>query len=177
MPLCFVQMPATEPGPFPIPRGYAKRFPRYDEARALRCVGLDHAGREAFLTAGAGRAWSRMRAAAAREDVTLLLISAFRGFARQGAIIQRKLDAGQSWEEILAVSALPGFSEHHTGRAVDLGTPGSTELTEDFEQTPAFAWLTANAGRFGFTLSYPRGNKHGLIYEPWHWAWNPGSRS
>lgn len=162
-----------EAGHFPIPRGYAERFPRFEEARALRCVGLDHAGREAFLTAGAARAWQRMQSAATADSVELLLISAFRGYARQAAIIQRKLDAGQTWNEILRVSALPGFSEHHSGRAIDLGTPGSTELTEDFEQTPAFAWLQDRARDFRFRLSFPRGNRRGLIYEPWHWCWHP----
>lgn len=163
-------------GPFPIPDGYEARFPRHEEVRSLRCVGLDFSGREAFLTAGAGRAWQRMQRAAADEDVELLLISAFRGYARQAAIIQRKLDAGKAWPEILRVSALPGFSEHHTGRAVDLGTPGCTELTEDFEQTPAFAWLQEKAADFRFRLSFPRGNHHGLVYEPWHWCWQPPAR-
>ncbi|MBS0657599.1 MAG: D-alanyl-D-alanine carboxypeptidase family protein [Verrucomicrobia bacterium] len=114
-----------------------------------------------------------MRAAAAADGVELLLISAFRGFERQAAIIQRKLDAGQTWDEILRVSALPGFSEHHTGRAIDLGAPGSVDLTEDFEQTPAFGWLRRRARDFRFRLSFPRGNRRGLVYEPWHWCWHP----
>ncbi|HEX7917653.1 D-alanyl-D-alanine carboxypeptidase family protein, partial [Rudaea sp.] len=37
--------------------------------------------------------------------------------------------------------------------------------------SPAFAWLTKNAGTFGFAMSYPRGNPHALAYEPWHWCW------
>ncbi|NND57300.1 MAG: D-alanyl-D-alanine carboxypeptidase family protein, partial [Xanthomonadales bacterium] len=35
----------------------------------------------------------------------------------------------------------------------------------------AFAWLTAHAKQFGFRMSFPRGNPHGVAYEPWHWAW------
>ena len=44
-------------------------------------------------------------------------------------------------------------------------------LEEDFENTGAFDWLSRRASQFGFHLSYPRDNPHGVIYEPWHWAW------
>jgi D-alanyl-D-alanine carboxypeptidase len=75
-------------------------------------------------------------------------------------------------EEILRVSAAPGFSEHHTGRTVDVTTPGCKPLTEDFEQTPGFVWLVRRADDFGFSMTYPRHNKFGVIYEPWHWTFN-----
>ena len=64
----------------------------------------------------------------------------------------------------------PGFSEHHSGRALDLGTPGCDGLSEDFEATQAFEWLSESASRFGFVLSYPHDNAWGFSYEPWHWA-------
>ena len=67
-------------------------------------------------------------------------------------------------------SAPPGCSEHHTGRAVDIGTPHCKVLDEEFEQTEAFDWLVRFAGKFGFRLSYPRGNSCGYAYEPWHWC-------
>ena len=44
---------------------------------------------------------------------------------------------------------------------------------ESFEATDAFAWLTGNAGDFGFQMSYPRDNPHGITYEPWHWCHRP----
>jgi D-alanyl-D-alanine carboxypeptidase len=126
-------------------------------------------GRELQLEPGTATAWTQLVAAAAREQITLLLISGFRSVAHQRGIIDRKLAAGQSLTEILRVNAAPGFSEHHTGRAVDIGTPGCPPLSEQFEQTTAFQWLRATAGRHGFRLSYPRDNPHGVIYEPWHW--------
>ena len=101
----------------------------------------------------------------------LLLVSAFRSIARQHEIVAAKLARGQQLDAILQVSAAPGFSEHHTGRAVDIGTPDSPALEEVFEQTPAFAWLQANAACFGFVLSFPRGNACGYLYEPWHWCY------
>ena len=71
----------------------------------------------------------------------------------------------------LPIFAAPGFSEHHTGRALDIGTPGFVDLEENFETTAAFAWLQVHAEEFGFTLSYPKGGTRGIGYEPWHWLW------
>ena len=69
------------------------------------------------------------------------------------------------------VSAPPGFSEHSTGYAVDLGDGRNpaTNLSPSFDTTAAFHWLRANANRFHFALSFPEGNRQGVSYEPWHW--------
>lgn len=115
------------------------------------------------------RARESMRTAAAADQVTLLLISGFRSVAYQRQIIDRKRARGDLLEAILRVNAAPGYSEHHTGRAVDIGTPDSRPLEEEFENTKAFRWLAQEAGRFGFRLSYPRNNPQGIVYEPWHW--------
>ncbi|HIE5651183.1 TPA: M15 family metallopeptidase, partial [Stenotrophomonas maltophilia] len=82
---------------------------------------------------------------------------------------------GLSVAEILKVNAAPGFSEHHSGHALDIGTPGDAPAEESFERTDAFAWLQAHARGHGFHLSYPRGNPHGIVYEPWHWCWRPAN--
>jgi D-alanyl-D-alanine carboxypeptidase len=149
------------------PRPGAKMFA---EARELVSVGMDIHRREQRLTAEAAEAWSKMKAAAEREGVLLQLVSAFRSVDYQKQIIERKLAAGQSWEQILRVSALPGYSEHHTGRTVDVTVAGCEALTEGFEKTSAFRWLTEHAGEFGFAMTYPRGNEFGIAYEPWHWT-------
>ena len=75
-------------------------------------------------------------------------------------------------DAILTEIAPPGYSEHHSGRAIDIASAGSPPMTQDFEQTPAFAWLSANAGRFGFVMSFPRGNPYGYVFEPWHWCYH-----
>lgn len=127
------------------------------------------------LTPPAFAAWQAMKQAAAEQGVTLFLISAFRSVQYQHDLIQKKLAKGQSIEQILKVNAAPGFSEHHTGRAVDIGTNETTILAEEFENTPAFQWLVLNAMGFGFHLSYPRHNPAGIDYEPWHWCFQtPG---
>lgn len=142
----------------------------FREAIELVPVGCDIYGREQKLAPMAASAWQEMKAAAEREHVTLQLVSAFRSVAYQRQIIERKLAAGQTLDQILRVSAAPGYSEHHTGRAIDLTAPGCKPLTEEFEQTPAFAWLARRANSYGFSMTYPRNNPSGVIYEPWHWT-------
>jgi len=144
-------------------------LPSYEECQDLVAIGPDMFGREQQMDRTAAAQWSALRIAAKRAGVILSIVSAFRSLDHQKQIIARKLASGQSIEEILRVSALPGFSEHHTGRAVDIGTPGNPPLTEAFEKTSAFAWLNQHAHEFHFHLSYPRNNTLGVIYEPWHW--------
>jgi len=149
----------------------SRGLPLFADALQLRCVGLGTDGRDKFLAPPAAEAWLAMREAAAADGVELLLISAFRSFAFQLALIRGKLAKGRSIAEILTVNAPPGCSEHHSGRALDIGVRDTPALEEAFEHTAAFAWLGGNANRFGFSLSYPRGNRYGYLYEPWHWCW------
>ena len=121
------------------------------------------------LTAAAFEAWSEMKTTAAQAGVEIFLVSAWRSPRYQHDLIARKLARGQDIEEILKVNAAPGYSEHHSGRAIDIGTSGCEVLSEEFENTSAFRWLCQHAGKFGFHLSYPRGNPQGISYEPWHW--------
>jgi D-alanyl-D-alanine carboxypeptidase len=88
----------------------------------------------------------------------------------QADLIRKKLAAGQDIASILKVNAAPGFSEHHTGRAVDIATPGSRPLTDEFDGTRAFAWLQDHAQRHSFSMPYGRDNVYGFAYEPWHWS-------
>ena len=70
--------------------------------------------------------------------------------------------------------AFPGYSEHGAPRwpAIDFvtmkGMP-SDKNPLDFVSTEEYRWLLKNAHRFGFYLSYPKNNKDGIMYEPWHW--------
>ncbi|MBS0567411.1 MAG: D-alanyl-D-alanine carboxypeptidase family protein [Proteobacteria bacterium] len=157
-----------------VPRGYGRLrgLHRVREPTRLTSIGRDTQGREQYLAARAARAWMRMREAAVRDGVELEIVSAFRSIEYQLGILRRKLERGQSMDEILRVSAAPGYSEHHSGRALDVTTPGYAALEEAFERSSAFAWLRKNAKLYKFTLSYPRGNRHGIAYEPWHWCWH-----
>ena len=124
----------------------------------------------------------RMRADAATALIGLLAesrasgvpmtpISGFRSVEYQAGLFQKAIIKHGSEEAAGRWVARPGYSEHHTGLAVDLGAEQepARDCETSFEETRAFAWLNQNAGRFGFELSYPRGNARGINYEPWHW--------
>ena len=148
------------------------------EATELECAEIGPDGREHLLVPAAAEAWRRLRSAAISDGITLFIVSGFRSIDRQAEIVRLKLDTGTAVEDILTVCAPPGFSEHHTGRAVDLSTPGSQALEVEFDQTTAYAWLKRRAEEFGYRLSYPIGNPSGYQYEPWHWCFHdaqPGS--
>lgn len=156
----------------PIPPAHAARMPRVAEAVEIVSVGPDHLERDAFLTPWAAKAWEEMKQAAASEGVELILVSAFRSVARQADIVAGKLAKGMTLEQALEYSAYPGFSEHHSGNAVDIGTARARHLEEEFESTPAFVWLCEHAADFGFSMTYARDNPFGIAYEPWHWCFN-----
>jgi D-alanyl-D-alanine carboxypeptidase len=111
-----------------------------------------------------------MKSAALAQGAELLLVSGFRSVQYQADLIRKKLAAGQSIGAILKINAAPGFSQHHTGRAVDIATPGTRPLTEEFETSAAFDWLQRHARRYGFAMPYGRDNAYGFAYEPWHWS-------
>jgi D-alanyl-D-alanine carboxypeptidase len=152
--------------------GLRHRMRLIPEAATLIPVGRDIFDRDQRLTPAAATAWNRMKTAAAGRAIELQLVSAFRTVSYQANLVQRKLDEGQSVQRILSTSAAPGYSEHHSGRAVDVTTPGKKPLDEDFSTSKAYEWLKANAGIYGFKESYPRNNRHGIQWEPWHWCYH-----
>lgn len=119
------------------------------------------------LRPSAAIAFLQMQSAARREGITLRLISGFRSRQTQqhlfyGIARQR----GISLAERAKYSAPPGYSEHHTGYALDLNS-----LNPSFKHTKAFAWLQKNAPLYGFEMSFPAGNSQGVNEEPWHWRY------
>lgn len=156
-----------------IPADYAERtglaLQREPENLVEVAPGRDE--RRHWLAPEAAARWAQLEVAAERDGIRLRIISAWRSLAYQTQLIERKLERGQHIAHVLRINAAPGYSEHHTGCAVDLGVPGCETLTEAFERTDAFDWLCAHAHQWGFTLSYPRDNTNGIVYEPWHWAY------
>lgn len=142
------------------------------EPDELASAGPDIFGRPAQLQPAALQSWQQMQQAAAAAGVELHLVSAFRSIDYQADLLARKLAAGRSLQDVLSVNAAPGFSEHHTGRAIDIGTPGCPPLEQEFDQTQAFRWLSEHAKEFGFLLSYPEGSSGIICYEPWHWCFH-----
>jgi len=155
-----------------IPEDYGKvhSMALQTEAETLAVGDRDPDGFDIRLIPSAAWAWAQLKEAAARDLMSLVAVSGFRSVERQSILVRRKLEAGLPIEAILRYIAAPGYSEHHTGRAIDVGAAGQPLLSESFEITDQFQWLSANAARFGYRLSYPKNNHHGMGYEPWHWC-------
>jgi len=120
----------------------------------------------------AATAYREMVAAAQQDGVSLVPISGFRSIADQKYLyFDVKAERNQDAEERAKVSAPPGYSEHHTGYAVDIGDGNapSLNLNQDFDKSAAYRWLKAHANRYSFELSFPKNNRQGVSYEPWHW--------
>jgi D-alanyl-D-alanine carboxypeptidase len=163
--------PLVDRGPRPATDGRLLGHFPYPEAAPHTLAAIAQ-GME--LRREAARAFEAMQRAAAAEGVDLRVLSAFRSLALQKQLFfDVKANRNQDARTRARVSAPPGFSEHSTGYAVDLGDGRlpATNLSVDFERTPAFRWLQANANRFHFTLSFPRDNHQGVSYEPWHWRY------
>ncbi len=158
-----------------LPHDYATRFKLTPvaECQSLIDVGHDIHQRPQSMHPEAADAWHKLQQTAEHSGVELQLVSAYRSFDYQAGLIERKLARGLNLDDILKVSAAPGFSEHHSGMAIDLTTPNTPELEAVFAKTKAYEWLTSHGHRFGFAESFGPNNHHGLIWEPWHWCYQP----
>lgn len=122
----------------------------------------------------AAEALLEMIAAARVDGIWLIPASGFRTIAEQRTLFNAQIERKGSPEVAAKVSAPPGYSEHHTGYAVDLadGTlPQNQDISDSFAESPAYQWLLENAATHSFELSFPEGNKQGISFEPWHWRY------
>ena len=120
------------------------------------------------LRAEAAQAVAAMRAEAAAAGLDVAVQSAYRSFERQqGLFGNATARFGVAGAELR--SARPGFSEHQTGLAVDVGG-GGCDIERCFGDTAEGRWVVANAHRTGFLVRYPAGSEQitGYQYEPWH---------
>jgi D-alanyl-D-alanine carboxypeptidase len=124
------------------------------------------------LRSAAAAKFNAMSDAALRDGIELVPLSGFRNIEDQEYLFfDVKAQRGQVASKRAEVSAPPGYSEHHTGYAIDIGDARrqETDVSESFEETETFKWLQANAAYYSFELSFPRDNHQGISYEPWHW--------
>ncbi|MGB8702901.1 MAG: D-alanyl-D-alanine carboxypeptidase family protein [Thermosynechococcaceae cyanobacterium] len=127
--------------------------------------------RTEYLDRDAAAAFSQMVAAAGADGVSIIPISGFRSIADQEKLFERQIQRQGSREAAARLSAPPGYSEHHTGYAVDIGDGNypAKDVKFEFDTTPAYQWMTAHARTYGFELSFPENNVQGVSFEPWHW--------
>ncbi len=115
----------------------------------------------------------KMREEAKKDGIYLVFLSGYRSINLQKDIFYSlKSIRNQEAAERARVSAPPGYSEHSTGFAIDIGdaTQRETDFETEFENTKAFRWLIKNAAKFHFKLSFKKDNKY-IDYEPWHWRY------
>ena len=115
----------------------------------------------------------KMREDARNDGIFLVFLSGFRSINLQKDIFYSlKSRRNQVAAERARVSAPPGYSEHSTGFAIDIGDANKreTDFEIEFENTDAFKWLKKNAAKYHFILSFNRNNEN-VDYEPWHWRY------
>ena len=165
--------PETEEGENSItPEDLLGHLP-YEEVAPSELTSISADGRIKLHHAAAEK-FKQMQATAIADGILLTPLSAFRTVAEQDYLFFRiKEQRVQGAVKRAEVSAPPGYSEHHTGYAIDIGDGKvpAANVNVKFENTAAFRWLQANAARYSFELSFPRNNPQGISYEPWHWRY------
>lgn len=157
--------------PPPVPRVGRNRHLAYEEAPSGTLVTVEGM----LVRKNAREPLSRLLEAARKDGIHMRTATAFRSVEEQ----RRLFEAGAKKKNISQKSygwwtAPPGFSEHHTGLAVDFVEVGNSKADftpELFRKTAAFAWLKVRASQFGFELSFPENNGLRVAFEPWHWRY------
>jgi zinc D-Ala-D-Ala carboxypeptidase len=116
-----------------------------------------------------------MALAAARAGAPLQVVSAYRSYSTQVATFNHWV-AVSGLKAALLASARPGHSEHQLGLAIDFTSRGGSDpwYYSDWGRTAAGHWMAANAWRYGFVMSYPKGSSPSRTcyqYEPWHFRY------
>jgi zinc D-Ala-D-Ala carboxypeptidase len=145
-----------------LPAGYAP-----PDLVRLDGTGLNLSRPGHRLRAPAYKALKAMSEAAAAGGVKLLVSSTYRSYEYQVEVWNRTVAADGAAEAAASVAG-PGHSQHQLGTAVDFGS-----ITDAFAETKAGRWLSVNAGRFGFSLSFPKGMSEitGYKWESWHYRY------
>ena len=119
-------------------------------------------------------AYKEMESAALKDGHKITPFSSFRSYEYQQTLYDKYV-ARDGKANADRYSARPGYSEHQTGLAFDIGEVGRQDLwlTEEFGETPAGQWLVNNAHKYGFILRYPKGKEEitGFMYESWHFRY------
>lgn len=120
------------------------------------------------LRVPAEKSLSQMADAARADGITNFVVSStFRSYDYQKGLFERyvKQDGLELAERY---SARPGKSQHQLGTAVDFGS-----ITDDFAETRQGRWVYANAAKYGWSLSFPKGYEPvtGYMWECWHFRY------
>ncbi|MFD0862669.1 M15 family metallopeptidase [Sungkyunkwania multivorans] len=136
-------------------------------------------------------AFVRMKHDAAKEGISIKVVSSYRSYTHQNNIWERKynrftqqgLNPAQAIEKIVEYSTIPGTSRHHWGTDIDIidangGENGDVLVAKKFHGNGPYCklkeWMNTYAESFGFKLVYTDvANRKGFKYEPWHYSYAP----
>ena len=155
-----------------VERGYRPRPMPADVSKLVLAEGDRHR-----LQPAAAEAYHDLRAAAAADGLTIWLVSAYRSYDYQGPLFLRGVSAPYSDDDVferLKTVAIPGYSKHHTGYAIDLAE--GNFVFDEFIESASYTWLSAdnyaNARRHGWIPSYPPdADNQGPDPEPWEFVY------
>ncbi|MBR8834664.1 MAG: D-alanyl-D-alanine carboxypeptidase family protein [Stigonema ocellatum SAG 48.90 = DSM 106950] len=153
-----------------VSQGQCKQVSKYNHYpyEEVSTSFLKPVGNGQMLHQDAAKAFLDMRQAAQIDGINLTPLSGFRSRNQQKYLFYEVAkQRGQTLEQRAKVSAPPGYSQHHTGLAIDVNS-----LDPSFASTKAFTWLQNNAKNFNFSLSFKENNSQDVSFEPWHWAWH-----
>ena len=105
-----------------------------------------------------------------KDNLNIRIISAYRSYGYQENLYNNYLK-NEKKKIVDTYSARPGYSEHHTGLAIDVD---NEKLNfNKFYLTKEFNWMNNNAYKYGFILRYPKDKENitGYTYEPWHYRY------
>lgn len=118
--------------------------------------------------------FEKLAAASKTAGINLQAFSTYRPYDYQVTLYERYV-ARDGQKEADRYSARPGYSEHQTGLAFDIGEVNHEKhwASNSFSDTEAAKWLAANAHRYGFILRYPEGKEEitGYMHEAWHYRY------
>ncbi len=122
------------------------------------------------LTEECFEAYKQMYNAALNDGMDLYINSSYRSYNTQVNTYNNFLTK-DSQEVVDTYSARPSHSEHQTGLAIDILSPGYDFGTIYYADE--VDWLAENAWKYGFILRYPDGKMDitGYKFEPWHYRY------
>lgn len=183
------QVPQTQNVPAPLPPGFTGKpdplaqgmMDPASQPKWFRQLPKQHSNKLSFVHHETYQPLMNMILAAQKDGIKLEVVSAFRSFAHQKSIWERKWNqfSGNDAEKafkILRYSSFPGTSRHHWGTDIDFNS-----VNLDYWTSPSgkktLAWLRQNAPKYGFCEPYSGNRKGGYENEPWHWSYKQTARA
>ncbi|WP_051179769.1 D-alanyl-D-alanine carboxypeptidase family protein [Selenomonas ruminantium] len=133
-------------------------------------------GKEFQIEPETYRHFEQLRTALKQKGIQVELDSVYRSVARQKEIVA-EFTQKYGADYVKQYVAVPGYSEHHTGLAVDICLVVDGKIIDDNDEMIAqkeiFAQIHPLLADYGFILRYPQGKENltGYSYEPWHFRY------